>query len=43
VVFVVLALVVGASIKHHREMNLNAAPRAAETATPALTPTPNER
>jgi hypothetical protein len=43
VIFVMVALVVGAWIKHYRDMNFNAAPRPAETATGALSPSPNER
>lgn len=44
VIFVVVALVVGVSIKHHRDMALNDAPSL--TSPPALaplvSPTPNE-
>jgi hypothetical protein len=44
VIFVMLALVLGASIKHHRDMTVNDGPRKAESSpTPLVSPTPNER
>jgi hypothetical protein len=43
VIFVVLLLVAMALYKHHRDLRLSAVPRAAETATPAISPSPNER
>jgi hypothetical protein len=44
VIFVVLALVLGASIKHYRDMRMNDGPRRAESLpTPLVSPTPNER
>jgi hypothetical protein len=44
VIFVMLALVVGVSIKHYRDMNVDARPRAAQSAvTPLVSPTPNVR
>jgi hypothetical protein len=45
VIFVVLALVLGVSIKHHREMKVNNLPRNAEESspTPLVSPTPYER
>ena len=43
VIFIVLLLVAGAWFKHHRDLSLNAAPRGAETATPGMSPSPNER
>ena len=45
VIFVVLALVLGVSIKHHREMKVNNLPRNAEESSPTalVSPTPNER
>jgi hypothetical protein len=43
VIFVVLLLVAGAWYKHHRDLNSDAAPRAAETAPPAPSPSPNEQ
>jgi hypothetical protein len=42
VIFVVLALVLGVWIKHHRDMSLNDRPKtSAETSL--ASPTPNER
>ena len=45
VIFVVLALVIGVSIKHHRDMALNdvPSPRSAPSPTPLVSPTPNDR
>jgi hypothetical protein len=43
VIFVVLLIVAGAWSKHHRDLSFSAAPRPAETVTPALSPSPNER
>jgi len=43
VIFVVLLLVAGAWFKYHREMSFGAAPRPTETATPVISPSPNER
>jgi hypothetical protein len=45
VIFVVLALVLGVSIKHYREMRLGRLPtsNAEESAGPIVSPTPNER
>ena len=45
VIFVVLALVVGAWFKHYRDMRINDEPeRSAELSlTPLVSPTPNER
>jgi hypothetical protein len=44
VIFVVLALVLGVSIKHYRDMKMNDGPsRAESSATPLVSPTPNER
>ena len=45
VISVVLALVIGVSIKHHREMSVNDGPRRslAPSLTPLMSPTPNER
>jgi hypothetical protein len=45
VIFVLLALVVGASIKHHREMKLSGFSEnsAQSSPTPLMSPTPNER
>ena len=46
VIFVVLALVVGASIKHQRDKRLYDGPRrssAAPSLLPVVSPTPNER
>jgi hypothetical protein len=44
VIFVVLALVIGVSIKHHRDMSVNDGPRRSSLppATPVVSPTPNE-
>jgi hypothetical protein len=44
VIFVVLALVIGGSIKHHRDMSVNDGPRRSSLppATPVVSPTPNE-
>ena len=44
VIFVVLALVLGISIKHYRDMKVTEGPRTAESsATPFVSPTPNEQ
>ncbi|MEY2499427.1 MAG: hypothetical protein QOD12_2983 [Verrucomicrobiota bacterium] len=43
VIFVVLLIVAGAYYKHHRDLTFSGTPRPAETATPALSPSPNER
>jgi hypothetical protein len=43
VIFVVLLIVAGAYYKHHRDLTFSATQRPAETATPALSPSPNER
>jgi hypothetical protein len=45
VIFVVLALVLGIFVKHHREMRLNDAQRSVlePSLTPLVSPTPNER
>jgi hypothetical protein len=45
VIFVVLALVLGVSIKHHRDMTVNDGPRRSSESplTPLVSPTPNER
>jgi hypothetical protein len=46
VIFVVLALVVGVSIKHYRDMRVNDGPRRSSIApalTPVLSPAPNGR
>jgi hypothetical protein len=43
VIFVVLLLVAGAWYKHHRDLSSDAAPRPAETATPAISPSSGER
>jgi hypothetical protein len=45
VIFVVLALVIGVSIKHHRDMRVNDEPgrNPAPSLTPVVSPTPNER
>ncbi|HEX7518452.1 MAG TPA: hypothetical protein VF345_14330 [Chthoniobacterales bacterium] len=45
VIFVVLALVIGVSIKHHRDMRVNDGPRRSSepSFTPLVSPTPNER
>jgi hypothetical protein len=43
VIFVVLLLVAGAWFTHYRDLSLNAVPRPAETATPGISPPPNER
>jgi hypothetical protein len=45
VIFVVLALVVGVSIKHQRDMSVNEGPRSSSdpSLTPLVSPTPNER
>jgi len=43
VIFVVVALVAGAWIGHHREMRLNEAPRSAPELSPLVSPTPMER
>jgi hypothetical protein len=43
VIFVVMLLVAAAWSKHHRDLNFSAAPRPMETATPVLSPSPNER
>ena len=40
VIFVVLALVVGVSIKHHRNIRVNDGPRRSSV-EPALTPVPS--
>lgn len=42
VIFVVLALVIGASIKHYRDMRANDRPRPNPEASPLVSPTPNE-
>jgi len=42
IIFVVLALVLGVSIKHHRDMSLNDRPKASAE-TSLASPTPNER
>ena len=41
VIFVVLALVVGVSIKHYRDMRVNDEPRHSSE-PPLVSPTPNE-
>jgi hypothetical protein len=44
VIFVVLALVIGVSIKHHRDMRVNDRPRKAESSpAPLVSPEPNEQ
>ena len=43
VIFVVLLIVAGAWYKHYRDLQFSAAPRPTETATPAISPSPNER
>jgi hypothetical protein len=43
VIFIVVALVVGASIKHYRDMRAYSGPRMAESSPPLGSPTPNER
>jgi hypothetical protein len=45
IIFVVLSLVVGVSVKHHRDMKVSRPPQSsAEPApTPLVSPTPNER
>lgn len=43
VIFVMLLLVAGAWFKHHRDLSFEAASRPAETATPAISPSPSER
>ncbi|HXM33482.1 MAG TPA: hypothetical protein VN921_07495 [Chthoniobacterales bacterium] len=43
VIFVVLLIVAGAWYKHHRDLRFSAAPRPAETPTPAISPLPDER
>ena len=43
VIFVVLLIVAGAWYKHHRDLKLSAAQRPVETATPAISPSPNEQ
>jgi len=43
VIFIVLLIVAGAWYKHHRDLSFSAAARPTETATPAISPSPNER
>jgi hypothetical protein len=45
VIFVVLALVIGIFVRHHREMSLSGAPRqlSEPLLTPLVSPTPDER
>ncbi len=45
VIFVMLALVIGVSIKHHRDMRVSHLPgsSADPSPTPLMSPTPNER
>ena len=45
VIFVVLALVLGAFIRHHRDREVNESPRTVSEAalTPLVSPTPNEQ
>jgi hypothetical protein len=45
VIFVVLAFVIGAWVRHHREMNLNetTTPGVEWSTSPLISPTPNER
>ena len=45
VIFVVLALVVGVSIKHQRDKRVNDGPRRSSegSPTPVVSPTPNEQ
>jgi hypothetical protein len=46
VIFIVLALVVGVSVKHHRDLQVNDGPRrsiVAPSLTPAVSPMPNGR
>ena len=44
VIFVMLALVVGVSIKHYRDMNVDSVPPSAESpAIPLISPTPSQQ
>ena len=44
VIFVVLALVLGAYVKHHREMKMHDGPRDSESSpTPLVSPSPNKQ
>ena len=45
VIFAVLALVIGVSIKHHRDLRANNGPKRSPepSLTPIVSPTPNER
>jgi hypothetical protein len=45
VIFVVLALVVGVSVKHHRDMKVSRPPQSSvePSQTPLVSPTPNDR
>jgi hypothetical protein len=44
VIFVVLALVIGVSIKHRRDMKVNDGPRESESSpVPLVSPAPNEQ
>jgi hypothetical protein len=43
VILVVVLLVAGAWYKHRRDLSFSAAPRPTETATPAISTSPNER
>jgi hypothetical protein len=43
VIFVVLLLVAGAWYKHHRDLGYQAAPYPVPTASPLVSPSPNER
>jgi len=43
IIFVVLLLVAGVWYKHHRDLSYMAAPHPAPTASPVMSPSPNER